>query len=206
MAAAALVTKERKFLRSAYHVAVMAFASSFFVALAGIMDWRRFYGGAWLLEIEVKMVLAGLFVVLLLLTLLLGRLQESRPAVMFVFYGLCALNVLGLGFFGGQLVYRGFAPEAPERFRSGRNVFESHCSGCHRRGENIIEPTLPLRSAPQLKNFGDFLAFVRNPRLPDGSIGPMPRFSADRLSDEACRQLYDYLYFAFVTQKRSEGL
>jgi mono/diheme cytochrome c family protein len=107
-----------------------------------------------------------------------------------------------LGFFGGQLVYHGFSPEAPEQFKSGRHIFESHCSGCHRRGENIIEPNLPLRNAPQLKNFNDFLKYIRDPHMPDGSPGPMPRFTVDKLSDQEAKQLYDYLYFAFLVQKR----
>jgi len=112
------------------------------------------------------------------------------------------LTVMGLGFFGGQLIYHGFAPEAPEQFKIGRHVFESHCSGCHRRGENIIEPNMPLRNAHQLHDYNEFLAYIRDPRMPNGLPGIMPRFPAEKLSDQDAKQLYDYLYFAFLTPNR----
>jgi mono/diheme cytochrome c family protein len=109
---------------------------------------------------------------------------------------------MGLGFFGGQLVYRGFSPEAPRQYAEGRHIFESHCSGCHRRGENIIVPNLPLRNAPQLQNFKEFIGFIRNPKMPDGSPGLMPIFTSKKLSDDKAKQLYEYLFFAFMTPNR----
>ena len=118
-----------------------------------------------------------------------------------VLYASGLLAVGGLGFFGGQLVYHGFTLDAPIQFKTGQHVFESNCSGCHRRGENIIEPGLPLRNAPQLKKFDDFLSFLRDPKMPDGTRGLMPRFTSKKLSDEQARALYDYLYFAFLAKK-----
>ena len=205
LAILALFTRHRGYLTSARHAIMIAFAFVFLAIPTGIMDWQRYYGGAWFFEIKMKLALAALLCVLVFATILLGRRRDRKPAVMpvlYALYALCVLNVGALGFFGGQLVYRGFTPEAPESLQTGRHAFESHCSGCHRRGDNIIEPTLPLRSAPQLADFKDFIAFVRDPKMPDGSSGAMPKFSDDQISDEECRQLYAYIRFAFATPKR----
>jgi len=197
----ARVTGQEIYRTVAYLMTVAAFIFIFLVIPVGIIDWQRFYAGAWILEIKMKLALAVLYFVLLLVTLAWGR-RRNDSLVMLGLYGACVLATTGLGFFGGQLVYHGFSPEAPKQFKSGRHIFESHCSGCHRRGENIIEPNLPLRNAPQLKNFNDFLKYIRDPHMPDGSPGPMPRFTVDKLSDQEAKQLYDYLYFAFLVQKR----
>lgn len=198
----AALTGKPVYRTTAYQVVVLAFAFSLLTIPIGIFDWQRFYGGAWLFEIRMKAVLAALYFLLVLAAVIVGRRQKAST-VLSVLYVLGMLTVIGLGFFGGQLVYRGFAPDAPAEFKMGRQVFESHCSGCHRRGENIIEPKLPLRHAPQLQNFDDFINYIRSPRMPDGAIGAMPRFGSDEVSDEQARQLYDYLYFTFLSQGRA---
>jgi len=198
----ALLTNQRAYRNTAYQITVLAFIFIFLAIPVGIMDWQRFYGGAWFFEIKMKVALATLYFILLLAAVSIGWRHHDSPA-MLVLYASGMLTVAGLGFFGGQLVYRGFTPEAPVQYKIGQHLFESHCSGCHRRGENIIEPNLPLRNAPQLKNLADFLHFIRAPQMPDGSPGPMPRFTLDKLSDQDAKQLYDYLYFEFLAQKRS---
>lgn len=199
-----LLTEKPVFRSTAYQITVLALLFLFLAIPAGIMDWQRFYGGAWIFEIKMKSVLATLYSILLLATVLIGRRHKHSPAIP-VLYASGLLAVGGLGFFGGQLVYHGFTPDAPIQFKTGQHIFESNCSGCHRRGENIIEPRLPLRNAPQLKKFDDFLSFLRDPKMPDGSRGLMPRFTLKRLSDEQARELYDYLYFAFVAQQDSRN-
>jgi len=195
----ALLTKQPVYRNTAYQITVLAFIFIFLAIPAGIMDWQRFYGGAWIFEIKMKLFLATLYFILLLTAVVIGRRHNDSPA-MPVLYVTGMLTVAGLGFFGGQLVYRGFTPEAPEQFKIGQHIFESNCSGCHRRGENIIEPKLPLRNAPQLKKFDDFLNFIRDPRMPDRSPGLMPQFTSEKLTDEEVRQLYDYLHFEFIAE------
>lgn len=197
----ALLTKQAAFRSTAYHVAVFALVFTLLAIPVGIFDWQRFYGGAWFFEIQMKAALAALYLVLIASAVVVGRRCQESRALPVLYFG-SVLTVGGLGFFGGQLVYHGFTPEAPVQFKSGRHVFESHCSGCHRRGENIIEPNMPLRNAPQLHDFDEFLAFVRNPRMPDGSPGVMPQFGSERISDPAVRELFDYLNFAFVETNR----
>ncbi|WP_374089807.1 DUF2231 domain-containing protein [Methylomicrobium lacus] len=197
----AFLTKQQAYRNTAYQITVLAFVFIFLAIPVGFMDWQRFYGGAWIFEIKMKLALATLYFLLMLTAVVIGRRHHDSPAMLALYFS-GMLTVGGLGFFGGQLVYRGFAPEAPAQFKIGRHTFESHCSGCHRRGENIIVPSLPLRNAPQLQNFNDFLNFIRDPKMPDGSPGSMPRFTLDKLSDQEAKQLYDYLYFEFLAQKR----
>lgn len=197
-----LLSGRREWLASAHRVIVLALL---FLALAiptGIMDWQRFFGGAWLFEIRAKLALAGVLAVLLALASVFGGRYEVYGKRLLALYFLCLLNVGALGFFGGQLVFRGRVPEAPEHLHVGQMIFDSHCSGCHQRGGNVFEPNLPLRSAPQLDDFGQFLKFVRDPRLPSGLPGPMPAFGEKRLTDEEARSLYDYIRFAFVEPAR----
>lgn len=197
-----IITGKQIYRTTAYQAMVLAFLSTFLAIPVGIFDWQRFYGEAWFFEIKMKLALAAFYFVIAAAAVIVGRRHHDSP-VMPVLYLSSVLTVMGLGFFGGQLVYRGFTPEAPAQFKIGKQVFESHCSGCHRRGENIIEPNLPLRNAPQLNNFNDFQHFIRGPLMPDGSVGAMPKFTLDDVSDEQAKQLYDYLYFTFLTQKRA---
>lgn len=197
----AVLTKQAVFRSTAYHVAVFALAFTLLAIPVGIFDWQRFYGGAWFFEIQVKAVLAAVYLLLIASAVVIGRRCLESRALPVLYLG-SVVTVGGLGFFGGQLVYHGFTPEAPVQFKAGRHVFESHCSGCHRRGENIIEPNMPLRNAPQLHDFTAFLAFIRDPRMPDGSPGVMPKFGRDRIGDLNARELFDYLNFAFVASKR----
>ncbi len=116
---------------------------------------------------------------------------------------LCLVNVLGLGYFGGKLVYEGRTPTVSEDLPQGRNIFVSRCSGCHANGGNILYPHLPLRTAPQLISYDKFLEFVRDPKLPDGSKGPMPAFTEQDLSSQHAIALYDYVINAFAKPVRS---
>jgi hypothetical protein len=171
----------------------IAFVLLFPTVLAGILDWRHLYAGAWLAQIKIKIALTVLLLIFLTITLLVGRIPNVRPALMLFLITLCLLNVIGLGYFGGQLVYAGRIPVADESFFPGRDIFVSHCSGCHANGGNVFYPNLPLLAAPQLKSYEHFVEFLRNPRLPDGSEGPMPVFTEQDLSDQQVLSVYDYI-------------
>jgi mono/diheme cytochrome c family protein len=116
---------------------------------------------------------------------------------------LCLFNVMGLGYFGGKLVYEGRTPIAKDGLFPGRNIFVGHCSGCHSNGGNILFPNLPLRSAPQLVSYEKFIEFVRNPMLPNGSKGPMPAFTQHNLSDQQARELYNYVVNGLAKSTRT---
>jgi mono/diheme cytochrome c family protein len=76
---------------------------------------------------------------------------------------------------------------------AGQKIFNELCAGCHENGGNIITPSLPIRGSHKLANYETFLSFIRNPRMPDGSIGAMQFFPESRLTNDESKQLYNYL-------------
>lgn len=197
LALTALLLRKPALLTSAHHAVTVALVLLIPTVLAGILDWQQYYAGALLFPIQMKMALATLLFILLLTTWLLGRNPNPRPVLMLGLYTLCFLNVAGLGYFGGELVFGGrnntHTHNTEQNYQAGETVFTSNCSGCHINGGNIIRPDLPLHSSKKLQNFDSFIAFIRDPKLPDGSKGPMPDFSAAKLTEQQARDLYDYV-------------
>jgi len=54
-----------------------------------------------------------------------------------------------------------------------------------------------------LKNYQTFIEFVRNPILPNGSKGPMPVFTQNKLSDPQAEELYSYIIHGLANPMRS---
>jgi hypothetical protein len=76
---------------------------------------------------------------------------------------------------------------------AGGKIFIEDCGGCHPNGENVIVPNLPIRGSRVIANFKTFVAFIRNPRMPDGSRGSMPAFDKSKISEKQARKLYHYI-------------
>ena len=190
------------FARCAWHVLVVALFFWLPTVVLGVMDWQRYYAGAWLHPITMKMLLAGILLVLLVTGTLIGYRDPGNTRSLLVIYLLCFMTVTGLGYFGGQLVYANRTPAGPPEYAVGEHTFDSNCSGCHAHGGNTIMPNLPLRSAPQLDRFHDFLNFLRDPKRPNDTRGPMPAFKAGRISDNQAHELYDYITHVIAQPKR----
>jgi uncharacterized membrane protein len=191
----------RHFRASAHHALVLALVFWFPTVVFGIMDWQRYLGGAWLFAIKVKMALAAVLLILLVAGIILG-IRKASLHVLVPIYGLSFAVVVVLGYFGGQLVYAGLAPGGPAIYSAGQKVFDNNCTGCHAHGGNVIDPNLPLALAPQLTRFEDFARFIRDPRMPDGTVGAMPAFPSEKISDAQARQLYDYIVHVIVKPAR----
>jgi uncharacterized membrane protein len=188
-----LVLSRTSMARAAYYTLVLALIFWVPTVTFGVMDWQRYYGGAWLFSIKMKLGLAGLLGVLLVVGAWLGHRDPTRVKRLVPIYLLCFLTVSSLGYFGGQLVYGGKSPTGATQFQSGQQLFENHCSGCHAHGGNSIMPNFPLRDAPALDKLEDFLAFIRAPTLPGGVSGPMPPFAQSTISAQQSGELYDYI-------------
>jgi mono/diheme cytochrome c family protein len=101
---------------------------------------------------------------------------------------------MGGGMMGGQ--GQMMAPEKSQGTGShsaGAKIFDDNCVSCHPGGGNIVIPALPLSDSRVLANLKTFVAFLRHPRLPDGSQGSMPSFGRSKISDRQAKQLYQYL-------------
>jgi uncharacterized membrane protein len=97
--------RRNNFLQSAYQVAVIGFVLFFPTVLIGIIDWQYYYSGAWMFPIKMKIALATLLFILLCVILIVGRTPYARPSIMMLLYMFCLFDVMGLGYFGGQLVH-----------------------------------------------------------------------------------------------------
>jgi uncharacterized membrane protein len=187
---------------AARYCIILAVLFLFPTVLFGYMDWQYFYAGAWLSYIKIKMILAAILLILLSLGIFLTRKPESNFRLPLAIYALCFCTVVVLGYYGGQLVFMSWTPAAPQEFRLGGRIFKGNCSGCHANGGNLIAPNLPLRSAPELADFDSFLAFIRHPTMPNGSVGEMPPFPAAKISDPHAQELYQYIVNVIKAPKR----
>lgn len=206
----AVIFKRKNLILTARHVSILAFIFVFPTILFGVFDWLHFYKGALITPIKFKMVLASALLVLLAAGIIVGSELKVRTAAMMVIYALAVVCVVGLGWFGGKLVYGGWspasqaaaatapaaagttAPAAPST-AIGQRLFASNCSACHPNGTNAIVAELPLRTSKKLASEAAFVAFIRSPTMPDGSGGQMPPFAADQLSDKQAGALYSYI-------------
>ncbi len=187
---------------SARHCLILAWLFWFPTVLMGLMDWQHFYAGAWLHPIKIKLILAGTLGVLLTIGLVVSRTPEAEGKGHLIIYTLCFLSVVGLGWYGGNLVFGSRIPKAAKEFKVGMQIFDHKCSGCHPQGGNAIMPNLPLTGASELAQFDTFLSFIRDPRMPDGAKGPMPPFPEKEISQPQAEQLYQYIVNALA--KRSK--
>lgn len=179
--------------RAARYSLLLAWLFVFPTVLLGFMDWQHWYQGAWLLPIIIKICLAAfLFVVLSLGLILIFTGREESKALLAIYF-IAFFTVVGLGYFGGRLVFGGRAPAVPMRLEAGRRLFENHCMACHPSGGNAIMPDMFIIGSDNLKDLHTFISWIRNPRLDNGQKGPMPSFSPGRISDAQAKQLYEYL-------------
>jgi mono/diheme cytochrome c family protein len=81
-----------------------------------------------------KLILGGILLFLLLVAVVYGALAGAFTKTVVAIYGLCLLTVIGLGYFGGELVYGTKTPavtEATGLVAEGAQVFKQNCSACH---------------------------------------------------------------------------
>lgn len=102
---------------------------------------------------------------------------------------------MGEGMMGGGQKQM-MAPEGSQKTvagTAGEKIFNDECASCHPNGGNIIVPGLPLKGSRVLANFRTFAAFIRHPKMPDGSEGSMPAFGNSKISGKQARELYHYI-------------
>ncbi len=179
--------------RAARYTMLMAFIFIFPTGLLGYMDWQHFYAGGWLKPIKIKMVLAGVLLVLTFISLVTARAGERTSLFGTVIFVLSLLTVVALGYFGGRIVYSGRVPPAPAQLAAGEKLFTNNCSGCHPYGGNIVNPEAALRGSDEYKDLQTFIHWIRDPRLDNGAKGVMPPFQPSRISDAQAQELFAYL-------------
>jgi mono/diheme cytochrome c family protein len=189
----ALLLRRPNMGRTARHCLILAWLFWFPAVIFGLMDWQHFYAGVLIYPIKMKLIFAGILFILLSIGILISRNPETGLRGPLVIYTLSFCCVVGLGWYGGNLVFGGRVIPAAKEYQVGMDIFDVNCSGCHPHGGNIIAPNLTLAGAPELANFHDFSAYIRHPLMPDGSKGIMPAFPEKKISDPQAEQLYRYL-------------
>lgn len=130
----ALIFKVTNLAQTARNCTVLALVAALPTALLGIMDWLHFYGGSMLFPIKMKLFLAAVLIVLLVLAVMFAFKDEPGSKIVVSLSTLCLLAVIGLGYFGGELVYgtKASTEEVSEGpAAKGAVVFQNNCSACH---------------------------------------------------------------------------
>ncbi len=130
----AWIFNRKNLAQSARHCMILALIMAVPTILLGLMDWQHRFGGAYLFEIKMKLVLAGILIFLLLVAVVYGALAGGFTKTVMAIYTLCLLTVIGLGYFGGELVYGTRQPataKASGLAAMGEQLFKQNCSACH---------------------------------------------------------------------------
>ena len=155
-ALAAMVFRWTSLIQTARHCVILAVIVVVPTALLGIMDWQHFYGGAMLFPIKMKLVLAGVLLIFLTLAVIFGLLGENFTKIVMALYVCCLLSAVGLGYFGGELVYGTKAPAEAVGVgpaAEGAVVFKKNCSACHLTDNTAIKIGPGLKGIFKLDKF-----------------------------------------------------
>jgi cytochrome c6 len=78
---------------------------------------------------------------------------------------------------------------------NGKELFASHCAGCHYQGGNLVNPNKPLtriyREANGVRTAQDLVSKMRR-----GGQG-MPRYTVKELAEPEARAIADYILVTF---------
>ncbi len=133
-ALAAIIFRRTSLTQTARYCVILGLLAAIPTALLGLMDWMHFYGGTLLLPFKMKIILAVILIAFLLLAVVIGFFGERFQKMLFVLYAMCLLTTVGLGYFGGEIVYGTRAPagvELGDLAAKGALVFQTNCSACH---------------------------------------------------------------------------
>ena len=130
----AMFFRRESLARTARHCIVLALIALLPTAVLGYADWQHRFAGDLIFPITMKLILAGVLLVLLLIAIVMGFWTENSLKNIVIIYAACLVVVIGIGYFGGELVYGKRAPavEPQEGLVSeGAIVFTESCSACH---------------------------------------------------------------------------
>jgi mono/diheme cytochrome c family protein len=195
----AWIFNRKSLKQTAHHCYILAFVMAIPTILLGLMDWQHRFGGAYLFEFKMKLVLAGILLFLLLVAVVYAALSGTFTKTLVAIYALCLVTVIGLGYFGGELVYgngnkTSTLAETTGQAGEGAALFQQNCSACH------FTDTTETKVGPGLKGLfaQDKFPISGKPVSDDGfrqllktPYSKMPPFG--HLADEQVKALLDYL-------------
>ena len=130
----AMFFRRESLARTAWRCMVLALIALLPTAVLGYADWQLRFAGDLIFPITMKLILAGLLLVLLVVSIVMGFRTENGARNVIILYAVCLVVVIGIGYFGGELVYGKRAPTAAAEeglVSEGAVVFNQSCSACH---------------------------------------------------------------------------
>jgi uncharacterized membrane protein len=130
----ATFVRRESLARTAWHCIVLALIALLPTAVLGYADWQHRFAGDLIFPITMKLILAGLLLVLLVVATVMGFRSENWSRNIVTLYAVCLVVVIGIGYFGGELVYGKRAPTGVTEeglVSEGALVFNQSCSACH---------------------------------------------------------------------------
>lgn len=120
--------------QTARHCVILALIALPLTALLGYADWQHRFAGTWTFPIIMKLVFALALLVLLVVGVALGLRRQNSSRNLLTVYTLSLVAVIGIGYFGGELVFG--KPAQAGKIEGGPAgegaiVFNQNCSGCH---------------------------------------------------------------------------
>ena len=195
--------KRPKYAQSAKHCAVLALLAAIPTVIFGYLDWQHFYGGSLIFPIKMKLGLTIALLVLLLAVVFTSTRSKKESIPRLLVHLLSLLVVIGLGYFGGELVYGEKTTSVQttsknatgtESVVAGAKLFDKSCSFCH------FTDSTDTKVGPGLKGLfeKEKMSFSGWP-VSDDSVRrqletpfkEMPPFES--LTDEEIKSLTDYL-------------
>jgi uncharacterized membrane protein len=140
-------TRFAHFAPTARHCHALALIAIVPTAILGIMDWIHFYGAQAMIPIIVKIVLAAACLGVLSAATIRQRRSTEGKAPALSLYLLAFVLVVGLGYFGGEIVFgthqarvEAGSEDAPGQeetrrkkasFAQVKPILENRCTSCH---------------------------------------------------------------------------
>ena len=193
----AWIFNRKNLTQTARHCFILALVTAVPTILLGLMDWQHRLGGSNLFPIKMKLVLAGILMLLLLVAVIYAALAGTFTKGVMAIYALCLVTLIGLGYFGGELVYETKSEAVAETISpaaEGAMVFKQNCSGCHFTDSTATKVGPGLKGIFKHEKFpiSGLPATAENFRKQlKTPFSKMPSFG--HLADEQVNALLDYL-------------
>lgn len=126
--------------QTARHCMILALIALVPTIILGYLDWHQFYAGARIFSIKMKFILAFVLLAVLLPAAYFGT-KAPKALKTIITYFVCVLLVIGLGYYGGELVFGKKEPvpsaidnqeiTVPAEVKAGSLTYNRLCAGCH---------------------------------------------------------------------------
>jgi uncharacterized membrane protein len=176
-----------QFSLAAWYCTVIAMIFTIPTIITGWMDWRHLFAGAMIYPFTVKFFLAAILLIFLTAGYLMGRTNGGTAKGLLIVYAAGLITAIGLGYFGGELVFSNRNTAATTDYKAGEDLYAANCNSCHLDGGNIMKPDLPVKHSTKTSDYDTFLSWVRSPRP------PMPAYPSGALTDQEVRMIFDYI-------------